>query len=136
MTTTTQTALDVYCDELQQDVRYGLRLLRRRPGVAAIVIATLAIAIGGNVAIFSAIRAVLLKPLPYSHSDQVVRLGEIRPATPSYSGAISAPNYLDWMRENTVFNEMAAETGGEVTLDRGTSPPIYIAGRIVSPSVL
>jgi hypothetical protein len=74
--------IHVWIDQLQQDVRYGVRMLRRSAGVSAVVIATLAIAIGANSAIFSIIHAVLLKPLLYADADRLVLLGETGPGTP------------------------------------------------------
>jgi len=61
---------------LLRDLRYGLRGLRRAPAFSAIVILTLALGLGANTAIFSVVRAVLLKPLPYPDSERLVRLGE------------------------------------------------------------
>jgi hypothetical protein len=101
--------IPVWIDQLQQDARYGVRMLRRSAGVSAVVIATLAIGIGANTAIFSVIRAVLLKPAPYAGAHRLVQLSERQPVTRVW-GAISGPNYLDWAYENTVFERMAGVT--------------------------
>ncbi len=117
-----------------QDLRYALRSLRKSPGFATVAVLTLAICIGANAAIFTTIRAVLFRTPPYADPDRLVLLGETRPDTPGYSGAISAPNYLDWVQQNTVFEQIAAVTGGGGTLSAGTREPVYARGRTVSAS--
>jgi putative ABC transport system permease protein len=99
-----------------------------------VAVLTLALGIGANAAIFTVIRAVLLKSPPYADADRLVLLGEKRPDASNYSGAISAPNYLDWVHQNTVFEQMAAVTGGGVTLSGGSTEPVYVDGRTVSAS--
>jgi ABC-type antimicrobial peptide transport system permease subunit len=99
-----------------------------------VAVLTLALGIGANAAIFTVIRAVLLKSPPYADADRLVLLGEKRPDASNYSGAISAPNYLDWVHQNTVFEQMAAVTGGGMTLSGGSTEPVYVDGRTVSAS--
>ena len=106
-----------------RNMRHGVRLLRRSIGFSAAVIATLALGIGANSAIFSMIRAVLLVPPPYD-AGRVVQLGETAPRAPGRGVAISGPNFLDWVQQNTVFEAMAASTGGGVTLSGITADPI------------
>jgi putative ABC transport system permease protein len=124
--------IPVWIDQLQQDARYGVRMLRRSAGVSAVVIATLAVGIGANSAIFSVIRAVLLKPPSYADADRLVLLNEKRPDT-GISNAIAAPNYLDWLHENTVFEQMAGVSYASVTLS-GRNEPVYVPGLRVSAS--
>lgn len=116
--------------ELLQDLRYGYRTLRNSPGYTAVAIATLAIGIGANTAIFSFVDGVLLKPLPYADPDRIVRVLEKPPG--GGRNGISTLNYLDWQKQNTVFEYMAAQTGGSVTLT-GINDPVQLRGSRVSP---
>src|SRR5215510_2619532 len=116
--------------ELIQDLRYGMRTLRKSPGFAAVAVSTLAIGIGANTAIFSFVNGVLLKPLPYGDPDRIVRVLEKPPG--GGRNGISTLNYLDWQKDNTVFEYMAAQTGGSVTLT-GVAEPVQLRGSRVSP---
>ena len=117
--------------DLLQDLKFGVRTLGKSRSFTVISLATLAIGIGGNAAIFSFVNAVLLKPLPYPEPDRIVRVLE-KPPGGSYNG-IATLNYLDWVRENTVFETMAAQTGGPVTLT-GVDDPVQLRGARVSAS--
>src|SRR2546428_2726159 len=121
-------------DGIVQDIRCAIRSLRKAPAFTVVADLTLALGIGANAAIFAVIRAVLLKSPPCADADRLVHLGEKRPDPSNYGGAISAPNYLDWVQENTVFEQVAAVTGGGVTLSAGTTEPVYVDGRTVSAS--
>lgn len=116
--------------ELLQDLRYGFRTLAKSPDFAIISVLTLAIGIGANTAIFSFVDGVLLKPLPYAEPDRIVRVLEKPPG--GGRNGISTLNYLDWQKENTVFDYMAAQTGGSVTLT-GIHEPEQLRGARVSP---
>lgn len=105
--------------ELLQDIKLGARTLLKQRGFAAVVILTLAVAIGGNIAIFSLIQGVLLQPLPYPEADRIVRLHETRRGS---NAAITALTYLDWQSGNQVFDRMAAHANGPVTLTGVTEP--------------
>ena len=107
-------------DELGGDIRYGLRGLRRNPGFATIAIATLALGIGATTAIFSFVNAVLVKPLPYPHPDQIVSVGEKLPD--GFSNPISTLNFLDWERQNRCFEYLAALAFDKVTLTGSDRP--------------
>jgi len=116
-------------NELFQDVRYGFRTLLKSPGFTIVAAATLAIGIGGNTAIFSFVDGALLKPLPYAEPDRIVQVLEKPPG--GGRNGISTLNYLDWQRGNTVFEYMAARTGGSVTLT-GINDPVQLRGSRVS----
>jgi len=108
-----------------QDVRYACRSLVRNPGFAAVALLTLALGIGANTAIFSFVDGVLLRPLPYPNADRIVRVLE-KPPRGERNG-ISTLNFLDWSKDNEVFDFMAAQTGSNATLT-GRGEPVQIRG--------
>jgi putative ABC transport system permease protein len=117
-----------FVEELRQDVSYGLRLLVRNPGFSAVALLTLAVAIGGNAAIFSVVNALALKPLPVRAPDQIARI---------YAGEsqMSWPNYQDLRERTTVFDDVAAHAAAmrSLTSAENTSRAM---GELVSPNYL
>ncbi len=95
-----------WLETLLQDLRYGLRQLRRNPGFTAVAVITLALGIGANTAIFSVVNAVLLKPLAYHDPDRIVTLSSAWKNSNEYS-PVSAPDFRDWHEQSTVFAAMA-----------------------------
>lgn len=117
---------------LMQDVRYAIRTLARRPGFAAVTIATLAVGIGANAAIFGAVNAVLLRPLPFLEPDRLVQVFKTSVTTPDrMAGTTSPPDFVDWRRDNTVFTEIAAANAGAYPL-AGEGPAEQISGAAVT----
>ncbi|HVU25914.1 MAG TPA: ABC transporter permease [Opitutus sp.] len=114
---------------LLQDIRHGIRTLGKSPGFTVVAIATLALALGANTAIFTFVNAILLQPLPYADPDRIVRVLEKRPD--GGRNGISTLNYLDWARENTCFEFIAARNGGSVSLT-GVAEPVLVPGARVS----
>ena len=114
---------------LLHDLRYAGRTLRKSPGFTLVAVATLALSLGANTAIFSYVNAVLLQPLPYPDADRIVRVLEQPPG--GGRNGISTLNFLDWQKQNTCFEHLAAQTGGNVALT-GVDEPIQIPGARVS----
>ena len=102
---------------IMQDVKYALRSLRRKPSFTAVVVLTLAIGIGGTTAIFGAVNAVLLRPLPYPQPDALMRVFKTTlDNAERIGGSVSPPDFSDWRRDNNTFSEMAALYTGSLAL--------------------
>ncbi|MEO5895245.1 MAG: ABC transporter permease [Vicinamibacterales bacterium] len=113
-----------HLDVLRQDLRYASRSLRRAPLFALTAIATLALGVGANTAIFSVVHAVALRPLPYATADRLVRIWEKNDSLAVDGFAVSLPNFVSW-HERLRMMEVAAWRGGSVTL-RSTGDPIRV----------
>ena len=118
-------------DSALQDFRYSMRGLRQNPGFALTVIVMMALGIGANTTIFSVIRAVMLKPLPYNEPDRLVRLWESSPARASLEFPVSAPNFKDWQTRQSAFQELAALELATFNLT-GTGEPERIAAASIT----
>jgi predicted permease len=123
-------------DELVQDVRIALRMLRKSPSFALAAIGTLALSIGANTAIFSVVYATLLKPLPYQHPDELVAISMHVPALESRfpSLAIRAADFEELRRSNGVFAGMAAIRDRNFNLT-GRGEPERLYGARVSANL-
>jgi hypothetical protein len=102
-----------FVEDLVQDVRYTIRSLARSPGFTGVVVATLALGIGANTAIFTIVRGVLLRPLDYPKPDQLMYLTAEAPAIGGTRSALSAAEYIELRQMNRSFAEDGAcSTGG------------------------
>ncbi len=108
-----------------QDVRYAVRQVRKAPGFALVAVITLALGIGANTAIFSVVNGVLLRSLPFSDVDRLVRIWHTPPQS-SFPGistfSVSPANFLDWQAQNHVFGSMAIYGFRGFTLTGGDKP--------------
>jgi predicted permease len=119
-------------DTFFQDVRYGLRMLRKNPGFAFIAALTLGLGIGANTAIFSVVDAVMLRSYGYPDIDRIVVLNErTRSGQPM---SISWPNYQDWAAQNQVFEYLGLYRSATVNLT-GAGEAERLSGSVVSSGV-
>jgi putative ABC transport system permease protein len=120
-----------FLEILWKDLQYSLRALRKHPTFAATVVITLAVGIGANTTTFSAINAVLIEPLPFKEPDRLVRLWESNPGRGWPQYPISAPNFVDWRKQQLVFEELAGMELVTFNLT-GSSEPQRLAAASIS----
>jgi len=117
-------------DPMLQDLKYALRGIVKRPAFAALVIATLALGIGANTAMFSIVNSVLLRPLPYERPDELVYMyGAFRQGN---QAMVSPPDYLDYRDRNSVFSSLAARTVYGTAVITGETEPERVQSSIAS----
>ncbi len=117
----TQRGVNVLGD-LWQDLRYGLRMLRKKPGFTAVAVLALALGIGANTAIFSVVNTVLLRPLPYRDAGRLVWLWETNQTSGIKQEPASLPNFDDWRNQNKSFEGMAAFLKSALNLTGESEP--------------
>ena len=117
-------------DTLLQDLRYSFRRLAKSPTFTGIVVLTLALGIGANTAIFSAVNAVLLRPLPYRDSHQLATIEHLYPSL-DLEAPVSVPGFLDYKRKSRSFTSMAVQTGWQANLT-GIDEPVRLQGQRVT----
>ncbi|MGH9862567.1 MAG: ABC transporter permease [Candidatus Acidiferrales bacterium] len=117
-------------DTLRQDLRYALRLLAKSPGFSAVVVLTLALGIGANSGIFSIVRAVLLRPLPYKDPERLVLVWN---KYKNFRAVNSVPDYLDRRQQSKTLEEIAAFNLTDLNLS-GRGEPVQVAASTVTAS--
>jgi putative ABC transport system permease protein len=115
------------------DLRYAVRQLLKSPGFTIVAVLTLALGIGANSAIFSVVNAVLLRPLPLSNPDQLIQLLESKDFPAGFQGSVSAPNFVDWQEQNTVFSGIASYRYQDFALQTKQNPE-RLLGVSVTPN--
>ena len=115
-----------------QDARYAARSLRKSPGFTLAAAITLALGVGANTAIFSVVNAVMLRPLPYSNSGQLVRIWESNVERGFPTFAVSHPNFLDWRAQAKSFQAMAAMDNIGLTWTSGGEAEVLIGRRVTA----
>jgi predicted permease len=124
-----------WIENLWQDVRFGLRMLRKNPGFTSVAILTLALGIGANTAIFSVVNAVLIRPLPFAEPDRLVRIFEKNDKLKLSQFSSSVPNYLSWKEQQQSFEQMGII--GFISLNMtGTGDPEQFNATMISPSLM
>ena len=118
-----------YLAELRQDVRLAFRHLRRAPAFAAVAVLTLVLAIGANTAIFSAVSAVLLRPLPWPHGDRLAVAWGTMGDSPRV--LLSYPDLVEYRARNRTLDDLAIARSQSVNLT-GSDRPDRLAGSFVS----
>jgi putative ABC transport system permease protein len=121
--------------DFAQDVRYALRMLRKSPAFTTIAVLTLALGIGANTAIFSVVYAVLLKPLPYPHPDQLVVVFEARPQDGVAREGSSYQDFREIRDQNHAFSAIGGRAGHDLTLT-GHGDPFQVDTSDVTPGLL
>ncbi|HXE10588.1 MAG TPA: ABC transporter permease [Bryobacteraceae bacterium] len=118
-----------WMEVLLKDFRYGLASLRRAPGFTAVIAGVLALGIGGTIAMFSIVDAVLLKPLPFRDPEQIVGVWEA--PRPGAVNATTVPQFLAWKRDANSFKALAAEAPISSSLNEKDGP-VRLAGDLVT----
>ena len=93
-------------ETLRQDVKFGVRTMRKNLGFTSVAVLTLALGMGANTAIFSVVNSVLLRPLPYPNAERIAAIQELNDKGSRVQ--VTAANFLDWRKQNTVFERLAA----------------------------
>ncbi|HEY9283741.1 MAG TPA: ABC transporter permease [Pyrinomonadaceae bacterium] len=122
-------------ETLIQDLRYGLRTLRKNPGFTAVAVLTLALGIGANSAIFSVVNAVVLSPLPYGEPDRLVTVWESSARSELSRIIVSPANYLDWREQSRAFEELGAYTEDFTNISEDASYPERVSAARATPSL-
>jgi predicted permease len=121
-----------WLDDLGRDVRYGLRNLRASPGFALVTIATLALGIGANTAIFSIVNAALLRPLPFPEPDRLVAVYSVNPSPNGGLWTVAPADYRDWREQSSTIERLTAYSGSGLSVWLGERPENVLSARVTA----
>jgi putative ABC transport system permease protein len=121
-------------ETLRQDMRYGFRTLRKRPGFTVVAVIALALGIGANTAIFSVVNELLLSPLPYANAEQLVMVWEHNRPRDVHQNVVSTANFLDWREQSQSFADMAAFYDARFNLT-GSGEPFEIPAQVATENI-
>src|SRR5271168_384883 len=122
----------IWFEQLLEDVRFGLRMLRKNPGFTAVAVLTLALGIGANTYIFSIVDSLFLRPLEFSDPARIVALWERLPARGIERNELAPANFLDWKAQNHVFDHIGVQGWWDANLG-GVEHPEHLHGFLVTP---
>ena len=125
---------ETWIRDLFQDLRYGVRMLRKSPGFAVVAVITLALGIGANTAIFSIVNAVLLQAFPYPDPNQLVLIFNVPSNQPDALSALSYRDFTESREQNRVFSEMAGNSFHDLTLT-GAGEPAIVNTADITPEI-
>jgi putative ABC transport system permease protein len=123
-----------WLERLGEDLRYGLRMLRRNPGFSAVTVLTLALGIGANTALFSVVHALLLRPLPYADADRLIYVSEATPGAPIQR--VSSADFVRWHAHATLCDRIEGFGGGADVNLTGGGEPERVSGVTVTAGFL
>ena len=122
--------------KVANDVRFALRMLAKRPGSSAIIVAVLALGIGANSAIFSVVNAVLLRPLPYPEPSRLVMLWEHNRQRGNERNVVGPANFMEWRDRSASFEELAAFYSFTLPVAGGTGEPEQVTAQYGTTNLL
>src|SRR5213594_2067811 len=116
------------------DLKFAFRQLLKNPGFTTVAVLTLALGIGANTAIFSAVNALILQPLPYKNPDRLVQVFSKNEKTREQSVWVSPPDFVDLKNQSTAFEEIAGWQEWEL-VDRQDGEPISVRGAAITTNL-
>jgi putative ABC transport system permease protein len=119
-------------ETLFQDVRYAVRGLLKKPGFTFVAVLTLALGIGANAAIFTAVDAALLRPFPYKNPDALVHVWQTSPRSEFSEHEAAYPDYLDWRAQSSTFEELAGYNNNAAIYSGQGQPEFIRTTRVTS----